>query len=85
MLQSIVLSVCTLLTPTQCKDVHLQAVSEFGASLQVPFNCVKQGQLEGQKWIEQHPGWRIERWNAPQRKEWRLIYKIAEGGPVSPF
>ena len=65
MLELIVLSVCTLLTPTQCKDVHLQAASEFGASLQVPFNCVKQGQLEGQKWIEQHPGWRVERWKCP--------------------
>jgi hypothetical protein len=65
MLQPIVLSVCMLLAPTQCKDVHLQTASEFGASLQVPFNCVRQGQIEGQKWIEQHPGWRIERWKCP--------------------
>ena len=56
---------CALLAPTQCKDVYLQIASEFGASLQVPFNCVRQGQIEGQKWIEQHPGWRIERWKCP--------------------
>ena len=49
----------------QCKDVHLQTASEFGASLQVPFNCVRQGQIEDQKWIEQYPGWRIERWKCP--------------------
>jgi hypothetical protein len=65
MLQQIVFSVCTLLAPTQCKDVYLQIASEFGASLQLPFNCARQGQIEGQKWIQQHPGWRIERWKCP--------------------
>jgi hypothetical protein len=71
MLQQIVLSVCMLTAPAQCKDVYLQIASEFGASLQVPFNCVKQGQIHGQKWIEQHPSWRIERWKCPpaQTKE----------------
>ena len=65
MFQEIVLAVCTLLAPTECKDVHLQITSEHGASLQIPFHCARQGQIEGQKWIAQHPGWRIERWMCP--------------------
>ena len=71
MLQQIVLSVCLLTAPTQCKDVYLQMASDFGASLQVPFNCAKQGQITGQKWVEQNPSWRIERWKCPptQKKE----------------
>jgi hypothetical protein len=65
MLQEIVLSVCTLVVPAACKEVHLQVTSEYGASLQMPFHCARQGQIQGQKWIAQHPGWRIERWSCP--------------------
>lgn len=65
MLQEIVLSVCSLLALTECREVHLQVASEYGASLQVPFHCARQGQIEGEKWIAQHPGWRIERWTCP--------------------
>jgi hypothetical protein len=65
MFQEIVLSVCTLVVPAECKEVHLQVASEHGASLQMPSHCVRQGQIEGQKWIAQHPGWRIERWRCP--------------------
>ena len=66
MLQAIVLSVCTVIAPAQCKDVQVTIASEFGASLQLPFNCVKQGQIEGQKWVEQHPGWRLLGWKCPR-------------------
>jgi hypothetical protein len=61
-LEEIVLSVCMLIAPAHCKDVHLQVASELGASLLVPFNCMRQGQIEGQKWIAAHPGWQIVRW-----------------------
>jgi hypothetical protein len=41
-------------------------VPEAYESLQVPFHCMRQGQIAGQRWIEQHPGWRIERWKCPR-------------------
>ena len=68
-LQEIVLSVCILLAPAQCKDVRLQIASESGASLQLPYRCARQGQIEGQKWTAQNPGWRIERWRCPPPTE----------------
>jgi hypothetical protein len=69
MLQVIVLSVCTLGTPMQCADVYLRIESETGASLQVPFHCARQGQIEGQRWVAEHPGWRIQRWRCPSPSE----------------
>jgi hypothetical protein len=74
MLQLIVFSMCLLSQPTQCKEVYIQIASEFGRSLQAPYNCLRQGQIEGQKWIERHPEWRIERWKCPpaQRLEANL-------------
>jgi hypothetical protein len=65
MLQELVLSVCMLVAPAECREVHLQVASEYGASLQVPFHCARQGQIEGEKWMAQNPGWRIERWGCP--------------------
>jgi hypothetical protein len=56
MLQEIVLSVCMLIEPDHCKDVHVQVASELDASLQVALNCMRQAQTEGQKWIEGHAG-----------------------------
>jgi hypothetical protein len=40
-------------------------VSESHESLQLPFHCMRQGQLAGQRWIEEHPGWRIQNWKCP--------------------
>jgi hypothetical protein len=65
MLQEILLSVCMLLDPIACKEVHLQVVPEAHESLQVPFHCMRQGQIAGQRWIDEHPGWRIDRWKCP--------------------
>jgi hypothetical protein len=65
MLQLIVFSVCLLSNPTQCKEVNVQIASEFGRSLQAPYYCLRQGQIEGQKWIERHPEWRIVRYKCP--------------------
>ena len=74
MLQQIVFSVCLVSNSTQCKEVYVQTASEVGQSLQVPYHCLRQGQIEGQKWIERHPEWRIERWKCPstQRLEANL-------------
>jgi hypothetical protein len=66
MLQEILLSVCLLLQPLECKDIHLQVVPESHESLLVPFHCMRQGQIVGQKWIEEHPGWTIARWKCPR-------------------
>jgi hypothetical protein len=68
-LQEIVLSVCALVAPERCEDVHLQIAPDSRASLQLRYHCVRQGQIEGQKWIAQHPGWRVERWRCPQPAE----------------
>jgi hypothetical protein len=65
MLQQIVFWVCLLSNSTQCKEVYVQTASEGGQSLQVPYHCLRQGQIEGQRWIEHHPEWRIERWKCP--------------------
>lgn len=65
MLQEIVLCVCMLIEPAHCKDGHVQVASALDANLQVALNCLRQGQTEDQKWIEGHPGWRIDRWKCP--------------------
>jgi hypothetical protein len=42
---------------------QLNVTPEHGASLQLPLYCLRQGQIEGQKWIADHPTWRIEKWS----------------------
>jgi hypothetical protein len=65
MLQEIVLAVCVLMQPTHCEAIHIQVVAEYGESLQVPFNCMKQGQIQAAKWIEAHPNRRVDHWTCP--------------------
>jgi hypothetical protein len=63
--ETIVLAVCLINAPLNCKDVHLQIAPEYGASLQLPFYCARHGQIEAQKWIAEHPDWRVQRWSCP--------------------
>ena len=64
-IETIVLATCLINSPHLCKEVHLQVTPDQGASLQLPFHCARQGQIEAQKWIGQHPGWRVEKWSCP--------------------
>jgi hypothetical protein len=62
-LETIILAVCLINSPSICKEVELNVTPEHGASLQLPLYCLRQGQIEGQKWIADHPTWRIEKWS----------------------
>jgi hypothetical protein len=64
-LQTIILATCLIGSPSTCKEIHLQVASETGASLQLPYHCARQGQIEVQKWISEHPEWRVEKWSCP--------------------
>jgi len=64
-IQTIVLAVCLIGQPLTCKDVNLLVSPEFGASLQLPFWCAKQGQIEAQNWSTSNPNWHIEKWSCP--------------------
>jgi hypothetical protein len=73
-LETIVLATCLIASPITCKDIEIQVTPEYGASLQVPFHCFRQGQIEGQKWIAEHPEWRITKWSCqPNGKMGRKI------------
>jgi hypothetical protein len=63
--ETIVLATCLISSPITCKDVEIQVTPDKGASLQMPFHCFRQGQIEGQKWIAEHPEWRITKWSCP--------------------
>jgi hypothetical protein len=61
-LETIILAVCLISSPTTCKEVQINVTPDYGASLQLPMYCARHGQLEAQKWIAEHPTWRIEKW-----------------------
>ena len=63
MLETIILAVCLTQSPFICKEVELNVTPEGGASLQLPLYCARHGQLEAQKWIAEHPTWRVEKWS----------------------
>jgi hypothetical protein len=67
MFQTIVLATCLIASPITCKDIEVHVTPEAGASLQLPFHCARQGQLEGLKWIAENPTWRIVKWSCPPR------------------
>jgi hypothetical protein len=52
----IVALVCTLMSPLQCRDLHLV----FAAEQVTPFQCFLYGQTELGKWVSEHPGWQIK-------------------------
>jgi hypothetical protein len=63
--ETIVLATCLIASPLTCKDIELHVTPEHGASLQLPYYCARQGQLEIAKWIGEHPEWRVEKWSCP--------------------
>jgi hypothetical protein len=64
-LETIILATCLIGSPATCKDIAIYVTPEQGASLQLPYHCARQGQLEVQKWIADHPDWRVQKWSCP--------------------
>jgi hypothetical protein len=69
-LETIILAVCLLTSPSICKEVELSVTPE--QSLQLPLYCARHGQIEAQKWIAEHPTWRIEKWSCHPHGKVRL-------------
>lgn len=68
-MEPIILATCLILSPVTCKDIEIQVQPENGASLQVPFHCFRQGQIEAQKWIAEHSEWRVKKWYCPRKNK----------------
>ncbi len=49
----LVVAVCMIDQPSQCKDVYLN----FAAESVTPQQCMMNGQLEMAKWVGEHPNW----------------------------
>lgn len=54
----LLVSVCLISDPTQCKDVNLVYTDEA----LTPMQCMMGAQPEIAKWIEAHPQWTLKRW-----------------------
>lgn len=53
----IILSVCSILSASHCKNTHL-TFEDIG-QLAMPYACMMQSQIEGARWQESHPNWQI--------------------------
>lgn len=61
----IVLSVCLMSVPVQCRDVTLPMMVDNAS----PYQCMTMGQIEASKWSAEHPGWVLKGWRcAPYRQ-----------------
>lgn len=54
----IVLSICLIATPANCKDVALT----YMAGSITPQQCMFRGQAEIAKYLQGHPKWRVKKW-----------------------
>ena len=54
----LVVAVCLVDHPSQCKDVYLN----FEGSSVTPQQGMMNGQIETAKWIGEHPNWIIKKW-----------------------
>ncbi len=61
----LLVTVCLINTPGECKDVHLS----YTADSVTPHQCMMFGQAELAKWSEGHPKWRIEKWKCQKPGE----------------
>lgn len=61
----IVISVCLIAEPANCKDVNLSYMAESIT----PYQCMLHGQSEIAKWQEGHPNWRVARWTCGRVKQ----------------
>ncbi|GBF28437.1 hypothetical protein MnTg02_03501 [bacterium MnTg02] len=55
----LVISVCLISTPSECKDVHLTYVAQ-GLT---PYSCLMRAQPKIAKWSIHHPRWSIRKWH----------------------
>jgi len=62
----IVITICAVAQPSDCRVKHLQFVYEGSLS-----QCAKNAQLEIAKWIGDNPDWFATRWRCedPQRRD----------------
>lgn len=61
----LLVSVCLVNDPKQCKDVHLT----YADDNLTPLQCVMRGQPEIAKWSAGHPKWRVEKWTCQRPDE----------------
>ncbi len=54
----LIISVCLINSPQNCKDVHLTYMGQ----LTTPHQCMNRGQPEMAKWSSYNPGWSIRKW-----------------------
>lgn len=58
----LIISVCLMNDPAQCKNVHLTYMGELSS----PYQCMRGGQPELVKWTVNNPGWSIRKWRCGQ-------------------
>jgi hypothetical protein len=54
----LVVAVCLIDNPAQCKDIHLALDAQNVSQRQ----CVMRGQFQMAQWIGENPDWVIRRW-----------------------
>ncbi len=52
----IILSVCMVTAPQQCRDVTIPTMVDSAS----PYMCMTMGQIEASKWASEHPGWTLK-------------------------
>jgi hypothetical protein len=65
----IVLSVCLLANPSDCKDVSL---SQMGEKV-TPYACMFRGQVAASRWAEGHPEYKIAKWKCQAGREFAKL------------
>lgn len=53
----LIVAVCLLSAPTECRDMHFQFVEEKSLD-----GCMFRAQPYMARWIGEHPQWKIVRW-----------------------
>lgn len=61
----LLVSVCLITDPQQCKDVRLSYVADG----MTPRQCLMGAQPELAKWSAGHPKWRIDKWRCQKPDE----------------
>ncbi len=65
----IVLSVCLLANPSDCKEISLAQMGEKVT----PYVCMFRGQVAASRWAEQHPNYKISKWKCGAAREFAKL------------
>lgn len=65
----IVLSVCLLANPADCKDVRMLQMAEKVT----PYMCMFRGQVAAMRWAEGHPKYKIAKWKCQEAREFAKL------------